>query len=142
MGLLDKLFGGGNDYPPLPENGLAMSRIDGIHNELENLTHKVRDHLEIVPAEHAAYVFLGKPPKRFGIAWIHDGKVTSLKEMIDDNHLTPGMVEQLIEELREAYTHAMDAPRYCAHIGDKEVVVIPSEGLESEVHEILEHAVH
>jgi len=132
MGLLDKLFGGGHDYPPLPENGLAMSRIDEIHNELETLTHKVRDPLEIVPAEHAAYVF----------AWIHDGKVTSLKEMIDENHLSPGMVEQLIEELREAYTHAQDAPRYSAHIGDKEVVVIPSEGLESEVHEILEHTVH
>ncbi len=142
MGMLDKLFGRGETYPPLPADNQAMSKLDEVHTELESLTRRVRDHLEIVPAEHAAYVFMGKPPKRFGIAWIHDGRVSSLKELIEENQLTPVMVEQLIDELREAYTHASDAPRYTTHIGDKDVVVIPSEGLEHEVHDILEQTIH
>ncbi len=142
MGMLDKLFGRGEVYPPLPSDTQAMARLDEVHAELESLTQRVRDHLEIVPAAHEAYVFMGKPPKRFGIAWIHDGKVSSLKELITENQLTPAMVEQLIEELRQAYTHARDAPRYTTHIGDKDVVVIPSEGLKHEVHDILEHTIH
>jgi hypothetical protein len=142
MGMLDRLFSRGKEYPPLPQDNLATAKLDEIHEALESLTHRVRDHLEIVPAEHEAYVFLGKPPKHFGIAWIHDGKVSSLKELIEENQLKPAAVERLIDALRAAYTHANDAPRYSVHIGNKEVVVIPSEGLEHEVHEILERTVH
>ncbi len=142
MGMLNKLFGKGDDYPPLPQDGEAMAKLDGIHEELESLAHKVHERLEIVPAEHEAFVFLGKPPKRFGIAWIHDGNVMSLKEMIEENHLTPAAVERLIDELREAYTHASDAQRYTTHIGEKDVVVTPSKGLEHEVHDILQAQLH
>ncbi len=142
MGMLNKLFGRGEDYPPLPQDDQARAKLDEIHLELESLTNKVRDHLEVVPADHAAYIFLGKPPKHFGIAWIHDGKVSSLKELIDENQLTPVKVDQLLNDLREAYTHAIDAPRYTTHIGNKDVVVIPSAGLENEVYKILEQRLH
>jgi len=142
MGMLSKLFGGSPDYPPLPTDNLATSRLDEIHDELEALTHRVREDLVVVPAEHAAYVFLGKPPKKFGIAWIHDGKVSSLKELSEEHHLTPGMMDKLVDELGKAYSHASEAPRYTAHIGKKDVVVIPSERLENEVHQILEATIH
>lgn len=142
MGMLDKLFGRGEHYPPLPRDAEAMARLDGIHGELEALTRKVHDRLEIVPAENEAFIFLGKPPKRFGIAWIHDGNLSSLQEMIEENHLSSTAVEQLLEELRQAYTHASDAPRYTTHVGDAEVIVTPSAGLEHEVHEILEQKLH
>ena len=95
-----------------------------------------------MPADREAFIFLGKPPKRFGIAWIHDGSVVSLKEMIEENNLTPASVEQLIDRLREAYDHASSAQRYSTQIGDKDVVVTPSAGLEHEVHEILEEKLH
>lgn len=142
MGMLDKLFGRRESYPPLPQDTPATARLDTIQSELESLAHRVRGHLEIVPADRSAYIFLGKPPKRFGIAWIHDGRVSSLKELIDENQLTPAMVEQLIGDLREAYTHASDAPRFTAQIGNKDVVVIPSEGLEQEVQNIFAHTIH
>jgi hypothetical protein len=142
MGMLSKLFGGSPDYPPLPTDNLAMGRLDEVHEELEALTHRVHENLVVVPAEHAAYVFLGKPPKRFGIAWIHDGKVSSLKELAEEHNLTPGMMDKLVDELGKAYAHASEAPRYTAQIGKKDVVVIPSDSLESEVHRILEETVH
>ncbi len=142
MGILNKLFRSGHEYPPLPQDDQALAELDEIHDELEALTHKVREHLEIVPAKQAAYIFLGKPPKRFGIAWIHDGKVSSLQELIQENGLTPSKVEALLDELGQAYSHASDAPRYTAHIGNKDVVVIPSVDLQNEVHDILEHTIH
>ncbi|MCF8178823.1 MAG: hypothetical protein K9J74_09980, partial [Sulfuritalea sp.] len=88
MGLLDRWFGSTTNYPPLPQDNEAQARLDEVKSQLEELAHRVPDHLEVVPAEHEAFVFLGKPPKRFGIAWIHDGKVSGLKELAADNDLS------------------------------------------------------
>lgn len=142
MGMLDKWFGGSPSYPPLPTDIEAKAALDECQQPLEELTSRVKENLEIVPTEHAAYVFLGKPPKKFGIAWVHDGKVSSLKELAEENDLSPAKVDQLVDRLRQAYEHASDAPRYTAHIGKKDVVVIPSEGLEHEVHDIIEDVRH
>ena len=101
MGLLDKFFGNKVDYPPLPAGNAAMATLDEIKAPLAELAHKVSDHLEVVPAEHEAFVFLGKPPKKFGIAWIHDGKVTGLKEFAEEHHLSQLEIGKLIVRLRE-----------------------------------------
>jgi hypothetical protein len=142
MGMLDKLFGGGQEYPPLPTDNPAMKELDDLHEELEALSRRVREKLVIVPDQHAAYVFMGKPPKHFGVAWIHDGRVSSLKDLAEENNLSPAMIDNLVDELREAYTHASEAPRYTTHIGRKDVVVIPSDSLKDEVHQIIEETIH
>ena len=142
MGLLDKFFGGKVDYPPLPAGNEALAQLDEMKAPLEELAHKVHDHLEVVPAEHEAFVFLGKPPKNFGIAWIHDGKVTGLKEFAEEHHLTQVEVGKMIVRLGEAYQHASESPRYSAEIGGKQMVVIPSKGLEQEVHQIMANTLH
>lgn len=142
MGMLNKLFGGSQDYPPLPTDNPAMKELDDLHEELEALTRRVREKLVIIPDQHAAYVFMGKPPKHFGVAWIHDGRVSSLKDLAEENNLSPAMIDNLVDELREAYTHASEAPRYTTHIGRKDVVVIPSDSLKDEVHQILEETIH
>jgi hypothetical protein len=36
----------------------------------EKLAGETKDPLEVVPAEDSVYIFVGKPPKKFGIAWI------------------------------------------------------------------------
>lgn len=142
MGLLDKLFGSKVDYPPLPAGDDARHQLDEIRAPLEALAHKVSDHLEVVPAEHEAFVFLGKPPKSFGIAWIHDGQVTGLKEFAEEHGLSQIEMGQLIVRLGEAYQHASDAPRYSAEFGGKQMVIIPSKGLEEEVHHIMTNTLH
>jgi hypothetical protein len=113
-----------------------------VEPQLEQLATKVRDHLEVVPGEHEAYVYLGKPPKHFGIAWVHDGKVDGLKELVDQHKLSPSQVQTLVGALGSAYEHASDAPRYSTEIAGKKVTVIPSRGLGKEVHEIIEGAIH
>ncbi|HAX20355.1 MAG TPA: hypothetical protein DCY64_08745 [Hydrogenophaga sp.] len=142
MGLLDKFFGGKVDYPPLPAGNEALAQLDEMKAPLEELAHKVHDHLEVVPAEHEAFVFLGKPPKNFGVAWIHDGKVTGLKEFAEEHHLTQVEVGKMIVRLGEAYQHASETPRYSAEFGGKQMVVIPSQGLEQEMHQIMANTLH
>ena len=142
MGMFDKWFGGKQDYPPLPADNEAMAKLDEMKVQLEELANKVNDHLEVVPAEHEAYVYLGKPPKRFGIAWIHDGKLDGLNEIVEENELSQADTQKMIGSLGTAYEQASDAPRYSAEFAGKKVVVIPSEKLEQEVHQILERAIH
>jgi len=142
MGMFDKWFGGKHDYPPLPADNEAMAKLDEMKAQLEELAKKVNDHLEVVPAEHEAYVYLGRPPKRFGIAWIHDGKLSGLKELVDESHLSQAEAQKLIRALGAASEHASDAPRYSAELAGKKVVVIPSRGLGQEVHKIIEGAIH
>lgn len=142
MGLLDKFFGSKVAYPPLPAGDEAMVMLDEVKAPLDELAHRVSDHLEVVPAEHEAFVFLGKPPKSFGIAWIHDGKVTGLKEFAEEHHLSQLEVGKMIVQLGEAYQHASDAPRYTAEFGGKQLVVIPSAVLEHEMHQIMASTVH
>jgi hypothetical protein len=142
MGLLNKLFGSKPAHPPLPAGDEAQARLDEVRVQLDALAKKVSDHLEVVPAEHEAFVFLGKPPQSFGIAWIHDGKVNGLKEFAEENHLSPIEVGKLIVRLGEAYQHAHETPRYSAEFGGKQVVVIPSRDLGQEVHQIMTNTLH
>ncbi len=142
MGMLDKLFGGKNDYPPLPSDNDALAKLDEVKIQLEELANRVHDHMEVVPGEHEAYVYMGKPPKRFGIAWLHDGKVDGLNELVDQHKLSQSQVQKLIGALGAAYEHARDAPRYSAEVAGKQVTVIPSRGLGKEVHQIIEGAIH
>jgi len=142
MGLLDKFFGGKVDYPPLPAGNEALAQLDEMKAPLEELAHKVHDHLEVVPGRARSLVFLGKPPKNFGVAWIHDGKVTGLKEFAEEHHLTQVEVGKMIVRLGEAYQHASETPRYSAEFGGKQMVVIPSQGLEQEMHQIMANTLH
>ena len=142
MGMFDKWFGGRKDYPPLPADNEAMAKLDEVKAQLEELAKRVHEHLEVVPAEHEAYVYLGHPPKRFGVAWIHDGKVTSLNELVEEHHLSREQAVKLVDDLGHAYEHASEETRYSTDLAGKRVVVIPSLGLGQEVHDIVDSAIH
>jgi len=143
MGLFGNLFSGGTpDYPPLDGSSRAGMKVAEIEHELQELMQKVSDPLEVVPSDHAAYVFIGKPPKRFGLAWIHDGKVSGLNALIEEHGVTPAEIEKVIEKLREAYEKHQDAQHYTATIDERKVVVTASESLEHEVHDIIDAILH
>ena len=142
MGMFDKWFGGKYNYPPLPADNEAMAKLDEMRDQLEELAKRAHDHLEVVPAEHEVYVYLGHPPKRFGIAWIHDGKVSSLHELMEENNLSREQAMKLMDDLGHAYEHASEESRYSTELAGKKVVVIPSLGLGQEVHDIVEGAIH
>ena len=142
MGLLGNLFSSKIDYPPIDPNSAAAHRVALVEKELEELAGKVSDRLEVVPSEHAAYVFIRKPPSKFGLAWIHDGKVSGLNNLVQDHGMKPLEVEKVVDELRTAYEHASDVSRFCTTVKGRPVVVTPSGKLEAEVHKIIDRITH
>ena len=138
MSVFSRLFGRNLDYPPLEESNPAAQQLAAIREPLQKLASEVSDPLEVVPSEGTAYVFVGKPPKKFGLAWIHDGKVSNFKTLIEEKGVQPSALESIVERLTEAYQRSGGATRYMSSIGDKQFVVTPNADLEKTVHEIMD----
>lgn len=139
MGMLDRWFGGKQAYPPLEADSDAQHYLDDISTELEGLARQVRGPIEVIPADHEAYVFIGKPPKEFGIAWIHDGQVSSFQKLVEEWQLSSEQRDEFIHELQDVYEHADGVRRYSAKVGGRKITVTPSPMLERAVHEVFEH---
>jgi hypothetical protein len=130
MGILGKFFGAKHDYPSLDRSDPAAKHLETVRSPLEKLADETRDPLEVVPAEDSVYIFVGKPPKKFGVAWIEDGdKIVNFKSLVDERGLSPTSLHRLSEELKKAYIAHQDKPRYVTRISDRDVVVIPSASL-------------
>jgi hypothetical protein len=138
MGLLGKIFSSKPDFPAIDPGSAAAERLAKVEHQLHDLAGKVKEPLEVVPAEQAAYVFIGKPPKKFGLAWIHDGKVSGLNTLVEEHGLKPAEVGRVVDDLRQAYERNQDVKRYTATVQDVDVVVTPSSRLEHEVHQIID----
>jgi len=142
MGILGKFFGGKHDYPSLDSSAPAAKQLESVRPPLEKLVDEIKDPLEVVPAEDSVYIFVGKPPKKFGIAWIEDGdKIVNFKSLVEEKGLSATSLEQLSEELRKVYIAHQDKPRYLTRISDREVVVIPSTSLLNNLKEVVEQTV-
>jgi hypothetical protein len=142
MSLFGNLFSSKPDYPAIDPTSTAALRIAEVEAQLGELAGQVKDPLEVVPAKQAAYVFIGKPPKHFGLAWIHDGKISGLNKLVEEHGLKPLEVDKLVDQLRDAYVRNADVSRFCTTVQDRDVVVTPSAKLEQEVHEIINKVVH
>jgi len=137
MGLFDKLFGHKVDYPPLDESNPVMPTLDEHRARLEEIARDVPGPLEVVPAEGTMYVFIGKPPKQFGLAWIDEGRVRNFKDLMDEGKLNSLTAKPVIEALRESYENSQEAERFVTTIAEQEVVVTPSPDLGKRIDEII-----
>ena len=125
MGILGKFFGGKHDYPSLDSSIPAAKHLESVRPPLEKLLDETNDRLEVVPAEDSVYVFVGKPPKKFGIAWIDEGhKIVNFKSLVEKKGLSASSLDNLSDELRKAYVAHQDKPRYITKVSDRDVVVI------------------
>ncbi|HEX9777845.1 MAG TPA: hypothetical protein VGA63_06825 [Geopsychrobacteraceae bacterium] len=139
MGFFGKMFGQQPQYPDLAGDSTAAGQLAAIQSNLEQLARDVRDPMEVVPADDGAYVFIGKPPKKFGIAWIEGGEIKSFKTLMEEHGMTSQEAVKVSDQLRDVYVKHQDAEHYRTRIADRDVVVIPSQPLELEVREILSH---
>jgi len=137
MGFFSKAFGGKPDYPELETGNPAHEQLQAIEQPLQELMEKIHDPLEIVPAEDRTYVFVGKPPKRFGIAWIENGEVVNFQLQAKEHGLTPIELQQVIDRVGEAYAQAEDAKRFSTKIAGRDIVVTPSPDLKKDVQQIV-----
>ena len=138
MGFLDSIRGH-KDHPPLDGGSVAARRLDAHRESLETFAAKVKDRLELVPDTDAIYVFVGKPPGTFGIAWLKDGAEHNLKTMMQQRGLAPASAQAIAERLRETYEAHQQAERYSATVAGKTVTVTPSEAFAADIRRIVVH---
>jgi len=137
MGLLAGLFGGEKEYPALDGSNPALAGIERNRELLEGFAKRVQDKLEVVPGERGLYIFVGKPPKTFGIVWFHEGVEQNFKLLMKEKGLSAASVQTLSDELRAAYTRTQREPRYTYDVGGRKVVVTPSAELQRDVAQII-----
>ena len=138
MGILGKLFGESKEYPALDAANPAAGRIKAVSAQLESLAKQVADPLEVVPTGDAAFVFVGKPPKQFGIVWVKEGKIKNFKKVAEEKGLSPADFQMVSDKLRQAYEQSGTAERYSTTIANRKIVVTPSEMLGNEVKKIIQ----
>ena len=142
MGFMDKLLGTSKDYPPLNKDDPAAQKLDAMREPVEKLVSEIKDPIEVVPGNETAFFFIGKPPKKFGVAWVgKDGKVKNLKSLVEEKGLSMISIEKLSDRLKQVYIQHQDDPRYSATINDKKIVVTSSETLKSDIKKVIEETV-
>ena len=125
------------DYPELGDDSPVAEQINEVEGPLKTLMNQVSDPLEVILADNQAYVFIGKPPKKFGVAVIEGGAVQSFVAAAKEKGLEPVKIQKLNEQFRDAYIQNQDAQRYKASIAGKEIVVTPCAELAREVTQIM-----
>lgn len=137
MGIFDKFFGSQKTYSPLEKSNPLAKHLENIRKPLEDLANQAKDSLEIVPASDATYVFIGKPPNRFGIAWMKDGKVFNLKKWADQKNLSASEIAKTSDKLSIAYKRSKEAKRYSTKVGSCSCLVTASKTLGKDVDHII-----
>jgi hypothetical protein len=137
MSFIGRLFGAEKEHLPLDPSSPAAARLERDRPALEEFASRVHDRLELVPGDRATYVFIGKPPDAFGIAWLEAGEEHNFKRLMKEKGLSQREVQVRSDELRAAYTRSKDEPRYAARLGGKHVLVTPSGALEREIVDII-----
>lgn len=142
MSFLDKIFGSKPDYPPLDSTSPVAGQLEHIRTALENLSQEAKQPLEVIPGEDSSYVFIGKPPKKFGVAWIEDGRVHNFKTLVEENGVNPARLQKIAEKLRSVYEANQQDDRFTAKVGDQDVVVTPSDGFRRQVRDVIQEVLH
>jgi len=137
MGLFGNLFGEKKTHDPLDPGSEAARLISEVKPDLEALAKKVKDPMEVIPVSGGAYVFVGKPPKTFGLAWVIDGKVMNIRSLMEEHNLSSSAVQTFSDKLRDAYTAHKEEERYSASLDGKKLTVTPSPTLAAEVAKII-----
>jgi hypothetical protein len=137
MGLLGKLFGKEKELPQLDPTSPAASILNENKTTLEPFVHKIHDTMVFVPASKTVYVYIGKPPGMFGLAWFENGQEINFKTFTASKGLKQKQIQVIYGKLGEAYAASEAAERFETTIAGKKVIILPSEELAKKIEEIV-----
>lgn len=137
MGLFSKKV----NYPELSDEHPAAEQIENLKAPLEELAGQVSDPLEVVPADNHAYVFIGKPPKKFGVALLEGESFKNFVALAKEKGLGAPTILSIIENLGDAYKHNQDSERYKITVSGKDIVVTPCQKLEAQIAQIIQQSI-
>jgi hypothetical protein len=125
-------------YPELEDDHPAAKQFESIETPLKELIGQVSGPMEIVPADNHAYVFIGKPPKKFGVAVLKEGTFHSFVAFAKEKGLSGQKILSLVDKLGEAYKQNQETERFKKTVSGKDVVVIPCQKLEAQLAQIIQ----
>jgi hypothetical protein len=137
VGLFGNLFGKKVELPQLDPSSQAASRLNEFKSSLEPFVGKIHDTMEFVPSPKTVYVYIGKPPAMFGLAWFENGQEINFKTFTASKGLKQKQIQSIYGKLGEAYEANMAAARFETVIAGKKVIVIPAEDLAKKIDEIV-----
>ncbi len=130
MGFLDALFGSKKpQHPPLDPDSPLAARLARHRASLDAFAAKVRDSIEAVPGERTLYLFIGKPPEMFGIAWFDGDREESLRTIMKSKNLPQSRVQRISDDVRDLYVRHREAPRFAVAAAGKTVTVTDAAAL-------------
>lgn len=138
MGLFNGMFG--PKHPDLDSQSDAASQIANQGHELEAFVSAANDRMEAIPGEGPLYVFVGKPPKAFGLVWFDGDGRHDVRSMMESNAMTRDAASQLVQELPVMYSRYSEEGRFAHKIGSKSVVVTPSAAFYAELQQAVTRA--
>ncbi len=139
MGFLDKILGSQkSEYPPLDPGSPAAQSVQQVMGELASIAKEVRDPLEVVPGGDMTFVFIGNPPKQFGIFWIKDGQVGNFRKLANEKQISTEKFQVVSEELRQAYKQNVPEEKFSMTIAERKITVLPSDSLNQMVGNIVD----
>jgi len=137
MGFLDRIFGGGQpQFPALEPSSDAAARLAPFAGQLAALAGQVRDHVEAVPERDALYVFVGRPPKEFGVVRYRADGEENLIQLMRERKLPQSRIQEISDQARAAYVAEEQAPRFTHQAGKRALPVIDSETLGRKLDEV------
>ena len=142
MGFFDKIFGGKKEYAPLDQTSAAARQLENLQKPLADFIQKTDDTIEVIPSDNTAYIFLGEPPKRFGITWIEqDGSVHNFKSLVEDKGVSEIKLQRMVGKLREAYIESKTTERNSTTISGKQVVIAPCADLAKNIEQVIHETI-
>lgn len=138
MGILDGLFG--PKHPPLPETNPAVLRLGDAGEEFEAFVAKANDKLEVVTGDGPLYLFVGRPPKAFGVVWFEGGERHAVRSMMEAGTLSAQAAGQLARAFGDIYSSHSTDERYSYTIAGQAVTVAPSPEFHNELSQAVERS--
>jgi len=141
MGLFGKLFGSKPQYEPLPDDSEAARQLESLREPLVSFAGQTSDDLELVPADREGFIFIGSPPKRFGIVWIDsDGKINNFKTLAGEKGVSAARLQDLVQELSRVYQASSGVTRYSTSLEGRPLTVTPNSELAARLRQVIDAA--
>lgn len=141
MGFLDRIFGGSTpQHPALDPASPVAARLTPFTSQLEKISAATRDGIEAAPQRDALFVFVGHPPKGFGVVRYRAQGEDNLIQLMRAANLSMVQVQEISDQARSAYVAHQGAPRFTHRVGRRSITAIDRETLGSKLDAVFDAA--
>jgi len=138
MGILGKFFGKETAYPEIDNSVPEYSIVQSYKKHLEKFVETVTSDMEVLPFDDKLFVFIGNPPRNFGLAWIKDTYIYNLKGIVKEKGISPSEFQKISDDLRDTYERRMGSlNKYSLPLPNAQVVINSSSELGEEISRIV-----